>query len=1716
MFDTFNTLFDTLRSLLTSNESIDIEKIQTITSNKSNLLNIISNSPQNAAQRASLSRADLDGIQFDSLPERRKLPRLFIDECFAISDLFQLNEYDSLLLLIEGESLQSNYPDCTRGLLAVQLYYESKERLAACLAYLMACLPGRTFQSLLKLSKSIEFCTNFINELIEQRLIENIIEQLISFQIRNEEQKLYSKAGLGNVKHRRRVQDSIKHIRSFQAKSVFLYSCQIRLTQSHFLAIINYLSKYSTIQDDGIIDESTLYILGAFLYGITLALTIPNDTMTGSSSILTTKHQQFSLQEDQPLTSLDNNTTTSSSSIDPTLLTTIRDILSNDERWIVPEMKAVCQLAWAIILRARSHTLPDGHIYSEDIEALADTAVEAHVFAFLSEIVIKSSLFEQEEFLIRRFHTLFVDFIYYLPFKLKELRVQAEDTARMIEDCERARKPLPDNLQRDYEYFLELLSMFYANDHMELHLSEEFWIAADALAGHRMMQSPTQQQVALANFVESAGGTLSAYLYCHYIHMLAGISSTQSSAHACFELLRFAKDTGGPTCWNRIFQAFLLYRNTYRPDTLLNQQVQTSFTGTPSPSAIKTIAPKEVTALIAVLNLIEVIASQDEVSRIGFFEHPQWQITGAFFGLLSCRISLDLKAALFNTLSAFTKTSEIAVHFWKIIGEIDLFAPMENSDMPALAYEIEEFEVPSQKYTFLKACLKFLQPIITQQLKTNLDMRTLGYCVVFLVNHVLLKIPTRTFKSQQEKWQIVETVLIILNEIVMNYFSNQIIENDTNETNIVSAGELLVNDLLRGGILYNLLTALITDGCEKLSEYSPFTGEQELSRSLILIMELLELVTINSQQILQTDRSSTFTFCQTPIERIVTDANTKDLFPNIMKLIDMIDYFPKLASQALSIIAKTLSEDKLQKPFLRLLPKEHKDKALLRNGLVRCLEFTEPDIDENNETDDVDLKGRMRYSVLWLLTKCVQTNIGHYLCGFTRQQQLETIDSYFTLTGKSCRVNNCFQAILNFFDDLSPIKIDFYQKTLPLCYEVIYLLCTNHSTNIMKITFDILHEHIFIPKQIQLYFPLKTSLSSNIFKHSIETYLLRLTSLELFHLTNQPTIISKNLIDTTMNLLFELIDIKLNRLTLSLLNLSYEKSDHEILSQLKTPNIDLTKINHILQACQYNERTNLKLYRLESLRKFLSNEIKTIQQTNHSNNTELLNDMNNYQDSYIHDCKIILAYANQLNNEQIDFYWRNCHIDAWRSLVELILYLNLNQTKTFPFDLCNFLYEKIFNQSNSILDDQQISHLMNIFLTGIISMKQMNITGEYRTNLIGILRHLFEFIQSRFTAKGRAAIYGAIVQSIEIIENVEQQQQQDDLRRIFNNAIQHNQNLLTIVYDDALSSVPAVRSSASSLLTSLITVDTSDIISNNFNQTFLRSLEGELRQLTVAVIQSLQTSGTVDLKTWHSFSSYMALLLRISSVSNGAQLLVSSNIFDALLPLMDFHVDTRRLLHDNESSRNGRWMFGRTLAFVIDLTVASLMANVRSKEKIYQFANQLTELILKILASPLDNLCTLHEIDTVLKLVSTLDASTDLNARTIDAQLQRMRQSSFKLLTLLCRDDLFHHLLSQIEATRARHIISSTYWRVCFSILAMAIRLLHQNSPELTEHLPAILKLCEWITLNITNLSQDEKSILFNFCQMPIDRISTPKIKQDLLIQLMKLMDCSATLYNQQ
>lgn len=50
--------------------------------------------------------------------------------------------------------------------------------------------------------------------------------------------------------------------------------------------------------------------------------------------------------------------------------------------------------------------------------------------------------------------------------------------------------------------------------------------------------------------------------------------------------------------------------------------------------------------------------------------------------------------------------------------------------------------------------------------------------------------------------------------------------------------------------------------------------------------------------------------------------------------------------------------------------------------------------------------------------------------------------------------------------------------------------------------------------------------------------------------------------------------------------------------------------------------------------------------------------------------------------------------------------------------------------------------------------------------------------------------------------------------------------------------------------------------------------------------------------------------------------------------MMELKDYLRIISSENQNSRNGRWMFGRTMTFILDLTVTSLMANVRTKEKV--------------------------------------------------------------------------------------------------------------------------------------------------------------------------------------
>lgn len=92
------------------------------------------------------------------------------------------------------------------------------------------------------------------------------------------------------------------------------------------------------------------------------------------------------------------------------------------------------RLAWALALRGISQ-LPDVTAlaeFTEADEAMAELAVADNVFLFLTEAVVVSENFYQEEFYIRRIHNLITDFLALMPMKVKQLRNRADEDARMI------------------------------------------------------------------------------------------------------------------------------------------------------------------------------------------------------------------------------------------------------------------------------------------------------------------------------------------------------------------------------------------------------------------------------------------------------------------------------------------------------------------------------------------------------------------------------------------------------------------------------------------------------------------------------------------------------------------------------------------------------------------------------------------------------------------------------------------------------------------------------------------------------------------------------------------------------------------------------------------------------------------------------------------------------------------------------------------------------------------------------------------------------------------------------------------------------------------------------------------------------------------------------------------------------------------------------------
>lgn len=125
-----------------------------------------------------------------------------MDEALIISDMFNLNENISVELLNTAEQQMHYYPDLTRGLICVLLYYDARRAIVNTLKILIQARKGISW-AVDTSDQVVTLVTKYTDKLVDKGLIDQILILLGQLNLEKETNLLHENRALGGPKHRR-------------------------------------------------------------------------------------------------------------------------------------------------------------------------------------------------------------------------------------------------------------------------------------------------------------------------------------------------------------------------------------------------------------------------------------------------------------------------------------------------------------------------------------------------------------------------------------------------------------------------------------------------------------------------------------------------------------------------------------------------------------------------------------------------------------------------------------------------------------------------------------------------------------------------------------------------------------------------------------------------------------------------------------------------------------------------------------------------------------------------------------------------------------------------------------------------------------------------------------------------------------------------------------------------------------------------------------------------------------------------------------------------------------------------------------------------------------------------------------------------------------------------------------------------------------------------
>ncbi|XP_065139571.1 nuclear pore complex protein Nup205 [Paramisgurnus dabryanus] len=1044
-------------------ESIHLLDLQ-LKKHKPYFLSLFKNPSKSAEQREKVRKASTEGIAIQGQQGARLLPDQLITEAFILSDLFDLGELAALELLLAGEHQQPHFPGLSRGLVAVLLYWDGRRCVANSLHSLIQSRHGKTFT--LDLSPElVHLTTRFTDELMAQGLTKQILNLITEISVTREFERLQKERGLGNEKHRKEVSDLVKDCRQSLADSLFAWTCQSPLTKDDTLTLIGHLETV-TIEADGSLDSVNLALVMALLYCLDVSFLEQGmedrEDLLQASPMLTEKQY----------------------------VAAVHSRLVDGQVWKLPGLQAVVQLAWALSLRALSQ-LPQGAAlveFTEADEALADQALLGGVFLFMTEGILGSEGFSQEEFYTRRLHSLITDFLALMPMKIKHLRNRADEDARLIHMALQMGSEPPSTLRKDLEHLMILIGEFYSKDPFGLELALDFWCPSESLQHTSLtgsflgvaLQRPPHKQVVLSKFVRQMGDLLPATLYIPYLRMLKGLANGPQCSHYCFSLLktngaphgenRQGGVSGSVVSWEHLFHSLMLYHENLRRD--VPSADSTQYRHPP----MRGITQRELEGLTAFLQLLTTIITWSENARLALCEHPQWTPVVVMLGLLQCSVQPVLKAQILHVLAAFGKSPEIAASLWQSLEYTQILQTVKapgQRQAAGIEVELNEIESSSEEYPLARAFCHLISTLVESALPVNLGagLRAPGFqpYLDFLRDSVFLAFPTRAYRRPAEKWEVAEAVLEVFHKILREYepqpsdFLQEIVELQGEHVPAHKPpGHSLMFHLLNDSPTLSLCLSLLEEGARQLDTYATFPGKTQLEKAVLHCLCLLDLALQKEVAFMDLLRESQTSLLVSPLEQLLQGVSAQsrraDHITNIARYLYHSSSNPEAAFQSAKILRRIARYPNIQTRLVGDFTHDQSVSQKLMAGFVECLDGEEAQ--EGLTPDDTDPEKRIarirhetQIHILNLLITSLDLkgpNLGLYLLGYEVKKPVSSTN--LQDPGVLGCPRSCLHAILNLLQRGSesrsgPVLIKEAPHLAELCYQVIYQLCACPDTS---------------------------------------------------------------------------------------------------------------------------------------------------------------------------------------------------------------------------------------------------------------------------------------------------------------------------------------------------------------------------------------------------------------------------------------------------------------------------------------------------------------------------------------------------------------------------------------------------------------------------------------------------------------------------------------------